>query len=816
VTDLVSKLDSLKAYEHLTVDIQIPGLTRLATELERQLKPLDRVEKIWKNLGRDLKEIEKREIELTEQKKKLTKEIDHINDLNAVDVKNGKTLEKDYLNRIERLKELEEQFRYTDSALKKFNATQLSRAAIFQHSKVKAIEFAEKGLGFLAKMALGASTVAFAALEKSMMGVYNLNEKFRASFAAMAMTIGGASPDLGKFQKQSESLYFDKGGLGDLGMGIEQITAEMSSFVSQLGILDKAMTDNSKTLLTHGRVVGLSGAEVGDAARNMMLMGQSAEDLDGLLAQLNKDSKALGVSSALLSKNVLVLGKNLLALAGPKFQQQMVKAIEKFTKMGISVGSLERFTDMSDSFDKAAESMARLNTVFGTHINALEMFAEQDPAKRFKMITDQMFAQGVQLDSLSRQERKFLADTIGLSVEETNAMLKWAKGGENVEEKLKQAEKQTADWNTGMMELKSTLVTWGRIVDKIFRAVMKAAEPLLNVFGISGELGNGFMTIGQKAEQFGDRVAEAIAKLAKNEKAQAAFRNMARVFQDLATRIMAFVSSPDFPNFIANVLAGLSKLVSILGSFAATIINNAPMILGFFSFLVNNTAELVALWAAFKGVGIAIQFGLALQTMAGAAGIASTSFGALALSVWSVLWPILAVIAAIYAAYKAYKFFSQSQADQSAQILATSEEAQMLGVTPDMAPPSNTQLATGTTGVTPSPGAAQNPSAGLIDNLPSMPGFTPPAGTTGFTPSTTPMSVPQATPAPQSAPTPMQMEQGEWSVPNYPAPSGPQNTPQQNFTPTSMNAQDQIIHVQVHLDSEVIQDRMYRRNLRSA
>jgi len=43
----------------------------------------------------------------------------------------------------------------------------------------------------------------------------------------------------------------------------------------------------------------------------------------------------------------------------------------------------------------------------------------------------------------------------------------------------------------------------------------------------------------------------------------------------------------------------------------------------------------------------------------------------------------------------------------------------------------------------------------------------------------------------------------------------PAQTTPQNFTPTSANAANPPIQVQVFLDSEMIQDRMYRRNLRS-
>lgn len=773
VTDLVSKLDALKAYEHTTIDIEIPGLTRLSTELEKQLKPLEKVERIWKDLGRDLKEIKKREFELTEQKKKLIKEQKRLNEEIDRDIRNQKIETQEHASRIRRKKELAKELRYTKAALKDFNAEQKSAEALSKRVQIATREYIDKGLGFLAKTALGATTAAFIVLEKSMMGVYNLNEKFRASFAAMAMQIGGASPELGKFQKQSESLYFDAGGLGDLGMGIEQITAEVGSFVSQLGILDKAMTDNTQTLLTHGRVVGLSGAEIGEAAKNFMLMGKTGEDLDGVLAQLNKDAKVLGVSSALLSKNVLVLGKNLLALAGPKFQQQMIKAIEKFTKMGIAVGSMERFTDMTDNFDQAATSMAKLNTVFGTHINALAMFAEQDPAKRFKMITDQMYVQGVQLDSLSRQERKFLADTIGLTVEETNAMLKWAKGGENVEEKLKAAEQQTADWNTGMMELKSTLVTWARIFDKIMKSVMKAAAPLLAAFGIGGDVGNGFMTIGKLAEDFGDKIAKAIEALTKDQKAQDAFKNMATAIKDIGARILAFVGSPAFPQFISDVVTGLTKIVEFMGAFARIIVNNADKILWVFSTLIDNLGIIIGLWAAFKTISIVSAILPALSAISGAVGGLIPMFLTLGGAILTAFWPILAVIAAGAALYGIVKgtqaLFGGGEGASDANFAArVQERASSEGLTMSEAEAAVRADDARATSVATAPVPAASPAAGFSSS--------PAAGTSE---SAAPaMSVPASAPA--------------------------------TSDPGAAH-----INVQVYLDSEQIQNHMYRRNLRS-
>lgn len=622
LTDIATKLEGIRAFKNISVDLELPDIDNFNAQLREEYRALQNVRRVWRDVGADLYQVKRRKLELFRAEKQLREESDRVYKLQQKaraaatrDPVREQELQDHYDEIVDKLK-------HVNAGLKELAGSQKEQEVVTNHTKRALFDFGHRVLGKVVVGALQLTTGAIGVLETAVLKSYDINNRFRASFAGIAASIGSATPELGQFQAAAQSMYFERGGLGDLGMDLGAVSAEVGAFGAALGVMDRSFVGNTSTLLTHSRALGLSGAEAGDAARSFMLMGQSADDLDGVMGRVIKTSKALGVSTTLLAKNVLSAGKGLLSLAGPKWQDQMVGAIARITKMGLSVQALERVTDLTDTFDKNAEAMAKLNTAFGTHINALALFAEQDPGKRFEMITEQLNQQGKTVASLGRQEKRFLAETLGVTIDEVNAMAKWGEAHEDVSAKLKEAQAASADWASALSQLRTTLVNWGRIFDKVLLSVMRAINPVLKVFGLSGpdSLGSGIQGITGLAERMGDRVVKVFDRLAGSTKFQEGMTRIGQIIQNMGAALVDFVEGPGFPKLVDTV----SRL---------------------FTFLIEHSKELFALWVGFKLGSIAYSMVLAIGSISTAVGGLSAVFGVLGVSIWAALAPLLPLLA---------------------------------------------------------------------------------------------------------------------------------------------------------------------------
>ena len=69
-----------------------------------------------------------------------------------------------------------------------------------------------------------------------------------------------------------------------------------------------------------------------------------------------------------------------------------------------------------DTFEGAATQAGKLNAALGGNfVNAMELLTETDPAARFDMMTDAIKDAGLSFDDMSYYQKKFYAESMGLS-----------------------------------------------------------------------------------------------------------------------------------------------------------------------------------------------------------------------------------------------------------------------------------------------------------------------------------------------------------------------------------------------------------------
>lgn len=637
LSDIILKLERIKGFEMIDVNVRLPQIEDVDKELEIQLEKIGKLKKVWAGLGEGLEKVTLHYAKLNKRVKELTELEDEMNLLRKMGSVRNQEEEARYQHLLKTYPEIQKELKKTTAALSKMSETQAKLIVTGKHLLKGTLDLATRGFGFLTKFGLSVITTGFSVMEGALKRAYETQERFTQAFGAMAMQVGAGTPALDTFNQAASDMYF--GSFGDLGMSIGEVTQMVGGFHNAVGLLDKSMMDNQKTLLEHARALGVDAAELGGMARTYLMMNMGAKEVDGMMNQLREDSAKLGVQSSLLSKNLLVAGKNLLAMTSPKWQKSMASSINLMYKMGIAAQTVEKFTDMTDSFDRTAESMAKLNTMFGTHLNALEIFAEQDPLKRWTMISNGIKEAGVNLKNLSRVEKKIIADQMGLTMDEVNALITGGQKG------LKAHQAMAESWDQMLSRTRSTIVNWVKFFDEITVSVVGAFAPLFETFGLTmftGEFKKGEREIKSFAKimkEYGDAIKGVFKKLAIDPKFQESVRYFAEGIERIFKRLMAWMTGPDLPLAIKNLMIGFedlprkieSALIFLLGDGQTT--GFLPKLANAIAWVVDNIGKIGIAFGVLKAVEITIM-------LASAAG----GFWALATAVSAVLSPLLIIV----------------------------------------------------------------------------------------------------------------------------------------------------------------------------
>lgn len=224
---------------------------------------------------------------------------------------------------------------------------------------------------------------------------------------------------------------------GNFGAVLDVLGEEFNQATAQTYVLNKALGFSGEQLKGVGVLSRVSSLSLKDFSQ-------------GILNNVNKVGRSLGVSTKILGKDVAaaitnfqVLGK----VTGDYVKQTIASAA--FTrKLGIELNELAGLASKFDDFEQGAEAAAQLAQGFGLVIDPLKMMREQDPAKRLDEMRKAFAATGRSIESMGRSERKLLADSVGL--DEQQALLAFsAKGmGLSYDQVAGQADKASKEQKT--------------------------------------------------------------------------------------------------------------------------------------------------------------------------------------------------------------------------------------------------------------------------------------------------------------------------------------------------------------------------------
>lgn len=504
--------------------------------------------------------------------------------------------------------------------------------------KAAASAFDKLGKGILS-IGFGTFLDGAQSLQKAVHKIWDVMERATKVAGEFTMKIGSMSPNMGAARKQMGAWEGTIRGLTDAqGVGSQMFGDYLLAFDRMIADTKDGNTF-SKMMLGLARGFNLGGEGAGHFAKMMSNLAteevfdpKNAQHLSNLKEKTAETFKEVTFAAKEADAPVnqffqqFVKAKSWIAEYGSQGVKTITKTMVYAKKLGVSLESLKKWQDATDTFDDTAKSMAKLNTVFGTSINAMDVMLEQDPSKRFEIIRKSMLNQGKTFENLSRMERKIIAEQTGLSMEEVQGFLKSGDTLEEYETKREKAQKSKIDAEAqirkAMQQTATTMFAFKDAWDKVWIAVTKLIKPFTDVLGLTNSGEKGAKSFSQVMDGLFKRLIKFINEVAANKDWQGFMKRLANDAVNLAKRISAFATGPGLGDWIKTIVKAGGDFYDIMKLAFGIIVEVGKKAMPVVKFIAENITTILAGWGAMKiaGAGMGAAGALGGAGMAGIGG----------------------------------------------------------------------------------------------------------------------------------------------------------------------------------------------------
>jgi len=278
---------------------------------------------------------------------------------------------------------------------------------------------------------------------------------------------------VGQFDDAMMGAWESSAGLGatmeDAQAGMTALATTLPRFTSLSAAQAQAMGAQAVAFEKAG--IGAQGfANISNVM--METLGKSAGETVAFSDSLVSLSKEIGVSAKKMTSDFESV-KNTVVEFGDDGGEIFESLAKQSRALGVEVGELVNVAEGFDTFEDAATRVGKLNAQMGLNLNAVAMMNEQDPTKRIQMIRDQFQMTGKSFETMSRLEKKAVAEMMGVKdVSMAARML-------GTEDEFRQA----TEGQETAAEMAKSFQTMGDKLTSIGQALLTTVMPLLK-FGL--------------------------------------------------------------------------------------------------------------------------------------------------------------------------------------------------------------------------------------------------------------------------------------------------------------------------------------------
>ena len=205
----------------------------------------------------------------------------------------------------------------------------------------------------------------------------------------------------------------------EYGVMAKEVSAAGQSLFTTFTDFTFASEQQRESLIKTGAILSRLGVGHQDFAASVQIstkaLGMSREEAGQNMLDISKFARNLGVAPQEMARNFAGAG-NMMAKMG-------VQGVDAFKDLaiaskvtGMEMQKILQITDKFDTFEGAAEMAGKLNAAIGGNfVNAMDLMMTTDPAERFDMIRDSLSNAGLEFDNMSYYQKKFFAESMGLS-----------------------------------------------------------------------------------------------------------------------------------------------------------------------------------------------------------------------------------------------------------------------------------------------------------------------------------------------------------------------------------------------------------------
>jgi hypothetical protein len=300
--------------------------------------------------------------------------------------------------------------------------------------------------------------------------------------ASQLRTIGAESQNLAGVGLSVSRIY----GRGP--DGLAAALADVNSLATATGesfsILQGVFERSGVQLTAMSKGLGISHENM---AALMKLAESRGQDVEKTMTEFSKISIqtaehfGLGVKDVARGMTELITDVKSFGHLGPKAFAPMVVYARK---LGLEVKDLAGVMGKFSGFSETAQAASEMSAAFGINVDAMQLMAEQNPAKKIDMLRSSFFNAGKDLSKFSYQQRQYLSSLTGLEGQQLENAFSMDKQGvsmKKVESEQEKATKASMRQSSVMSELGKQIKRVNQLLDRpaptgFFDALLKGFE----------------------------------------------------------------------------------------------------------------------------------------------------------------------------------------------------------------------------------------------------------------------------------------------------------------------------------------------------
>mgnify|MGYP003145803546 FL=1 len=333
------------------------------------------------------------------------------------------------------------------------------------------------------KGVLSATSIITSTIDKVVESTVKLAIEQDQAIVTFNKATGASGQFDGQIRGLERSLFQSGVTSAEAGQAFQDLFMNVSDFTMMSEQEQKVLAETTAIL----NELGVSSK---DTAANIQLatkgLGMSVKQADELVRGLNTFAVDIGVSTAQLSADFAKMGP-MIAELGTDGVRGFKNLAKEAKATGIDINRLFQIASKFDTFEGAAQSVGKLNAMLGgPFLNTMDMVMEEDPAERMRMLKEAVDDAGLSFDTMSKFQRKALAESMGLNDANELALVLRGRqdllpGAERSAQEIEDLQQQTKDFNTVMDEL-SQLFMGFAISMGPFVSMLKGAMDFIQPF----------------------------------------------------------------------------------------------------------------------------------------------------------------------------------------------------------------------------------------------------------------------------------------------------------------------------------------------